>query len=216
MCWRRQEELGILEAREFAKKEDKAMTKPGLTGFAGVLLCGSLAQGALTVDAGDWSFARDSGVHRITIGIDGTGQVMGAVVVLEIGGAGTLPQLVNGEIVSGTIFASNNTGAPSNDFSDPECAYMDVSTQSGTVPVTGPASLAFVDVNTNGASPGTYTLALTATRFGDSDLQTNPTVGVTFIGGTFAVVPEPVFFGMMGVISGGLLLRRRTAEAELA
>ncbi|GEM_PF-5071445 len=30
-----------------------------------------------------------------------------------------------------------------------------------------------------------------------------------------AAVPEPVFFGMMGVISGGLLLRRRTAEAEL-
>jgi hypothetical protein len=41
----------------------------------------------------------------------------------------------------------------------------------------------------------------------------NPMV-VTFGNGSVAV-PEPIFFSMVGVVSGGLLLRRRTAEAEL-
>jgi hypothetical protein len=184
------------------------MRKSALAAVAGVLLGGSLAQADLTVDPGNWSFTPNSGTHRISIGISGSGEVMGAVVVLEIAGAGTLPKLTGGEIVTGTIFASNFT-SPNYDFNDVQCAYLDVSTSAGTVPVNGLTPVAFIDVDTTGASLGSYTLALTNTRFGDSDVQTNPPVVVTYLGGTLALVPEPMFIGTLASGSLMLLMRKR-------
>jgi hypothetical protein len=184
----------------------------GILGTVAMLLAAAAANAELTVSAGNWTLHPDTGMQDIQVRISGTGNVTNATVNLGVTGAGTRPALTGGSIISNTIFALNNTGSPSYDFTNPAVAYLDVATNSGTVAVNSDSLLATITVDTTGVSLGTYTLNLLGTPYGNSSVGTEPTTGVSYTAGSILMtaVPEPIsvlFPLSLGVV--GLLTRRR-------
>lgn len=185
-----------------------------LGGALGVLAAGvivaaqSLASAALVVSAGDWELLPNTPNQPITIQISGTGQVTNATVVIEIGNGSPMPSITGGDIVDGTIFASNNSGAPSYDFTDSTVAYLDVATNSGTVAVTGTQILATLVISTVDVFEGSFPLKLIGTAYGDSVVGTEPTVDVSFVDGQITIVPEPMLGGLMFLLVVARVRRR--------
>jgi hypothetical protein len=173
----------------------------------GGVLVPSLASAALVATAGIWQLQPNTPNQTIEIHIAGEGNdVQGAIVLVEIAGAGTLPTITGGSLVSGTIFASNHVGE-TYDFSSPHVAYLDVVTASEFVD--GNGVLATLVIDTSGVSAGSnFDLKLTETAFGDSMVQTLTTT-VSYEDGVLQVVPEPLSVGLLGLGASALMLRRR-------
>jgi hypothetical protein len=165
------------------------------------LLClASAAQADLNVYAGDWDLLPNTAGQEISVSIAGAGNVTNATVIAEIVGTSPFPLFTGGDIVGGTIFASNNTGSPSYDFSSPQLAYLDVATASGTVD--GNGILARLMVSTAGVTGGTFALRLTGSSWGDTAVGTQPPALVAYHAGSITVTPEPATMTLL--LLGGL------------
>jgi hypothetical protein len=119
---------------------------------------------------------------------------------LALGGVIDGPKLSDLDILTGTIFSGNNTGAQ-NPGSFPQLAIRNTTTSGGNALASG--LLATVTIDTTGFFSGTYALNLKNTLNGPTDFATVP---VTITDG-FIVVPEPAlsYLGWVGLLT----LRRR-------
>ncbi len=164
-----------------------------------VCVMSSGAAATLVVDGGDWVLQPNQAGQTIDVTVSGSGDLLCATILAEISGPGIEPQLVDGDIITGTIFEINNTGFPAYDFSEPQLGYADVAADTGItgIPVGPSDKLASFTVSTVGVHSGTFDLLLTGTTWGDSMAFTNPSTPVKFIDGTITVtsatgpIPEP-------------------------
>jgi hypothetical protein len=183
-----------------------------------------------TVTAGNWIFPAGAvdQVIQITSTNNAADVTAGMNFVIQIGDgvAGGKPLLTFVDIITGTIFAANNTGQfntlPSqlptpNPFSgqltNPGFVYTgSVTTAAGTVTTAG--LLGTVKVSTVGVPVGVYPLRLNKTQFPPVQFNFAPTAA-TRIDGTITVVPEPatVVMGLFAVAGlGAVAIRRRKAR----
>ena len=164
----------------------------------------------------------------VTVTITGTSQVAGEDFFAQIGDGGTFnngvntkPVFSNVDILTGTIFTGNNTGA-TKDPGGPESAHPLIwvdgtTTNSGTVLDNG--LLATLTIDTTGVSSGTYPLLLkgVATSLTPGGFSTRLLDGsavpvpLTINDGSITVsdVPEPLALPALGVLSCLLLSRGR-------
>ena len=169
----------------------------------------SVAQAGLVVDAGNWNLLPNQAGQQISVTISGSGNVTNATLVMEIIGSSSKPIFTDGDIISGTIFASNNTDAPVYDFIG-SLAYLDIATLTGTTSVNDNLLLANIIVSTVGITSGTYALKLTGTQWGDTLVGTDPVTSVSYLEGSINVVPEPV--SLVLLLIGGILARRQKVK----
>lgn len=167
------------------------MKRFNLAAIAILLLSAYPAAAELVVDAGSWKLNPNEADQDILVTISGSGNVTNAMVMAQIVGDAPLPSFTGGNIVAGTIFAPNNTGMPSYDFSDPQLAYLDVATDSGVIAIAGTSTLAKLTVSTVGVFSGDYILKVLGTDWGDTAIGMLPAVSVTYLDGSIHVVPEP-------------------------
>ncbi len=170
-----------------------------------VFLClVSAVRADLIVDAGNWNLSPNTPDQSISVSISGVGSVTDATVMLQILGGSPLPSFTGGDMTTGTIFASNNTGAPTYIFSS-QLAYMDLATNSGTVD--GNGILATLKVSTVGVTSGSFTLETNATVDGmpiATNVGTFPPVNVTYQNGSLNIVPEPSSLALLLVALGSV------------
>ena len=127
-------------------------------------------------------------------------------------GLGTAPKITNVDIVTGTIFAGNNTGqfTPTGG-SFAQAQARSTTTNSGFIDANG--KLATITIDTTGVSSGTFTL-----NVGPGSTRLGPTVFVDGLGNTITPTitdgtiviqtPEPASASLLGLGALGLLLRR--------
>ena len=136
-------------------------------------------------------------------GVDFNAQVADGGV--GVGGTATGPKITSADIVTGTIFAANNTGdsnANPNYVFGNMVAFHSTTTVSGTVPANG--RLATMVFDTTGFTSGTWTLRLAGTVNGDTAfgaIPTNIINGNISIGATAppsAVVDRHLFYNQSG------------------
>ncbi len=152
----------------------------------------------LVVNAGNWYLQPNTADQEILINISGGDAVTNAVVMAEIVGSSPLPGFTNGSIVDGTIFESNNSGAPDTAFLS-QLAYLSAAAKTDTT-VDGDGVLAKLIVSTIGVTSGSFALNLMDTTWGDTFVGTDdPLVGVTYNAGSISIVPEP---GMLAMLTG--------------
>jgi hypothetical protein len=193
------------------------------------LLFAAPAQAITIVRAGNWNFPNETPNNFITITSTNTANDMTAgmnfVVQIGDGVLGGKPLITGVDLITGTIFAGNNTGQfntlPSqlptpNPFSgtltNPGVVYTgSVTTASGTVSTAG--LLGTLKISTFGGIYGTWPLRLNKTAFPPVAFNFAPTA-VTRIDGTITVDPEPSSLVIALIGAGGLAYfayRRRRA-----
>lgn len=123
----------------------------------------------------------------------------------DAGGVIDGPNLTHADIITGTIFATNNSGEV-NPGSLPQIAIRTTTTNSGTVAAEG--LLATLTVDTTGFLVGTWDLKLAGTLNGNTDFAGVP---AAIVNGTITIVPEPHALGLAGLATLGLMRRRSRA-----
>lgn len=169
---------------------------------------------ATTVTFPNVDLLADAANQAVPVYIRGADAVQAATFIAQMAGDGTRPKFQSADIIGGTIFAANNSGAPLYDLSaDGFIVYADVATSSGSVVGGGlltDAVLVTVLVDTTNVFGGSFTVSLVDTDWGDSSVARDGAAvgGVTFTGGTFTVVPEPAAMWMVGIAGYACLTRR--------
>ncbi len=179
---------------------------------AAMLLIPHTAVSQLVLSFGDLSIAENSTSETIEVFVTGDTNVQGVNFNIQIGdggpiaGGSTPVQVTGVDILGGTIFEGNNTGA------SPGRLFVDGLALDGTTTNTG-------TVVANGLL-GTVTVSTTGLTAGDSfTISTNGLNGATdFAGiaaeqatGTLTVVPEPASVATLALGAITLLRRRRAA-----
>ena len=151
--------------------------------------------------------------QTITINVSGVTPVQGLTLNLQVADGGFLaggsingPKITAVDIVTGTIFAGNNT-APQDPGSVPQVAIRSITTASGTINANG--LLVTVTIDTTSFDSGTWSLSLRNTRNGPTDfagVTANITDGSILISGgvpvyTIGVSASPPSGGM--ALKGG-------------
>jgi hypothetical protein len=139
------------------------------------------------VSAGNWTLLSNTPDQEIDIAISGVANVTNATIFAELVGLPKAPVFTGGSAIDGTIFALNHYAYPS-DFVN-QLAYLDVITDTGTV--NGNGTLAKLWVSTAGITSGDFVLKLTNTPWGDTCVDAQPSVNVTYLDGSIHIVPEP-------------------------
>jgi hypothetical protein len=119
----------------------------------------------------------------------------------ELGG--TPGPTFTADILTGTIFAGNNTGVTTNAIF-PQAVQLSTTTNTGTVNSLG--RLATLHLSTSNLAPGVYALDLFGSLAGDTELLDQTGMPITtgvFTNGTVTVVPEPstAILGAFGLVS---------------
>ena len=205
----------------------------GLVGMLAVValdfLTPRVAMGALSVDVGTYTLTGDSATPQtiyLSVNNSGSPITVGALnFYIQLGdGTGTTPYISSVDLLTGTIFASNNSGQSADSGNLPQNQFYGVLKASGPVgsgPVipTGLSQLATISFVTTGTPSGTFSLS-----FGSTDYFTDTTspvgVGLSFTPGELdlAAVPEPVnvalpiFGGLVALATGCSRWCRRKAS----
>jgi hypothetical protein len=162
-----------------------------LSVFACLLACfASSVARAAAVNAGTHVLAPNMAGQQVPILVSGSDAVSGIDLFVQVGDGGTTvggddtgPRITQVDLVSGTIFAGNNTGV----FLDPAPLIWGATTttQSGSVSASG--VLATLTIDTTGMFVGQFDLILNPpstgpTAFADAGITTSLTNGLLAIG----------------------------------
>ena len=143
----------------------------------------------IVINVGDRVLLPNQSGQTIEILVTGGDQVQGLNFNIQIVGDLPAPVFEDVDILTGAIFASNNSGA--NHVGDlPQLQAWSTTTQSGTVSAEG--RLASVVVDTTGLLSGTWDLNMLDTANGPTDFASD-TLALSITDGsiTISAVPEP-------------------------
>lgn len=204
----------------------------GLAVCAGLLgLSGNTRGAAITLDSTTVSNAASQVIH---INISGSEQITGSDLWVQIGNGGAdnggnnnnggavVPTITSIDMITGTIFASNNSGQSF--FRSPDNLMAeDVINTTGTpaTTVSDNGRLATLTLNASGVSPGTFTMQFFDVGHNDTSFGNGANSDVIVGGEPFAltgtgmgpavtitVTPEPTSGLILLAGIGGLALRR--------
>jgi hypothetical protein len=175
---------------------DNTMRLTILAGLA--LLLASAAQAVPTIDVGTITLLANQPGQSFDLFVNGGGQVQGVDFKIQLGSGFGSPGVVGPDgpnitaldLITGSIFASDNDGGQQNFRADPQYWFQGVVTQSlGGVPANG--RLARITVDTTGFTTGSFPLLLTGTFDGATDFSDLPTdIAANITNGTIQIVPE--------------------------
>ncbi|NJL30124.1 MAG: hypothetical protein HC898_00015 [Phycisphaerales bacterium] len=166
---------------------------------------------------GNYNLLPDKPGQTISILVKGGQAVQGLNFNIQIadggpaaGGSILGPSITAVDILTGTIFAANNTGNPQgNGILVPQVAFYSTTTASGSVAAQG--LLASVTLDTTGFFAGTFDLILSNTINSSTNFASmNPALSPTIIDGSITLVPEPM--SLMIVIGAGLMMQGRRSR----
>jgi hypothetical protein len=154
---------------------------------------------AANVTVGNYLLKANTANQTITIQVTGGEQVAGEDFFAQIGdggafngGVNTKPVFSNVDILGGTIFASNNTGAQPD--LTPHPLIWDVGTITASSTVSANGLLATLTIDTTGLNSGTFPLLLTGVAS-----NINPNNNTTLNGATGSAIPLTVTNGTIMV-----------------
>jgi hypothetical protein len=157
------------------------MRKPLLVGgAAAAFFASNLYAANPTIVVGNDVLLPNRAGQTIQIMVSGGTAVSGVDFNAEIAGGGTVnggtagPAITNVDLVTGTIFGSNNSGQQNIPSNSPQVYEGGISTTSGTVAASG--LLATLTINTTGFQGSTFSLKLTG--FGSAGASGNTDFGV--------------------------------------
>lgn len=164
---------------------------------------------------GNYNLLPNQPNQTITIFVKGGQLVQGLNFNIQIADGGPVaagsiigPGISGVDILTGTIFAGNNTGnPPGNGILVSQVAFYSTTTASGSVVAQG--LLASVTLDTTGLLSGTFDLFLSNTLNSSTNFASmDPALTPTIIDGSLTIVPEPVSL-MLTLGTGLMLLGRR-------
>jgi hypothetical protein len=182
----------------------------GMKWFAVGLFLASSANSALIIDVGGHELLPDTPNQTVQVFVSGGDAVQGLNFYAQVadggpaaGGTITGPSITAVNILSGTIFASNNAGQD-DPGSLPQLAARTTTTASGTVSASG--LLATLTFDTTGfTTTQSWALSLGDTLNGPTDFAGVP---ITITDGSISVIPEPESVAILGLVMSALLRRR--------
>jgi len=202
--------------------------------FVAAVLAVNCASGA-TIVVGTHELLPNTPGQTIPISVSGGDSIQGLDLMVGIGEVKTAaspapyngPTITGIDVITGTIFASNNTGQGGNFFSG-QYAYGGTTTSSGTVSADGLIGTITVDTTGWNSGSGPWALTLYGTTYDPPEIpyQTDlpPLSSVAITNGWITLqeeVPEPAsMFMMAAMMAGGvpamLVYRRRRRGATPA
>lgn len=200
----------------------------------GLLMASSAAQAAI-INVGNYSFTANTGVKTISLFVNGTEQIAGEDFYAQLGDGGSFnggtnskPSFSSVNIIAGTIFGSNNTGAsgdpsPGGNAAHPLIWVDGTTTGSGTVQLQSNSLLATLQIDTTSAPVGSYPLLLSGVAGSMGGFTTTlrnasgVAIPLTITNGTINIVsvPEPSAILALGVPTMLFLTRRQTRAARV-
>lgn len=185
-----------------------------------LLLCVATAEGAV-ITVGNHVLLPNTPNQTITLSVSGGEEVAGLDLFVQIGdggafagGANSTPVFQNVDIITGTIFGSNNSGqsVDSTQASHPLIWDTGTTTNTGTVAASG--LLATITVNTTGFLTGSLPLIITGVDPQDGPFDTvlrdsgGAAIALTVTNGSVSV-PEPTGVSLILLTAGFFLANKR-------
>jgi hypothetical protein len=186
-----------------------------------ILLVASVAMAGQVIDVGGHYLLPNSADQWVEVSVSGGDAVMGLNFYAQVGDGNfdglsphLGPRITSVDILTGTIFAGNNTGqskAPEGD-PDPEVYSQWDGAQTTTATAAVPASgrVARVNFDTTGFAGGTWDFELAGTAVGDTDFADTP---IAITNGSITITPEPS--GLI-MLAGALAAARKTGSWRTA
>ncbi|MCP4376099.1 MAG: PEP-CTERM sorting domain-containing protein [bacterium] len=169
------------------------------------------------INVGSHQLQPNTAGQTIQLFVSGGDAVAGVNFYAQIDGGGSAvpggvdvgPIFTNLDILTGTIFATNNNGQ-SGGPGYPQLAIGSTVLNSGSVAADG--LLATLTVDTTGVSSGDYAFLLSGTLNGDTDFA-DVNIYPTITNGTIHVTPEPASMALLGLGSLVVLRTRRRRQS---
>lgn len=171
-----------------------------------VLFFSAVAGAAPCIEVGSHYLLPDRAGQEIYIYVTGADPVQGLEFNARIGDGIAGPTFENVDILTGTIFESNNQGVFPGSYIDPRDAYQGTTTPNG-ITVAADGLLATITLDTTGLGlfgREEYDLSLIYTPEGRTNFAG---VYVEITDGVL-IIPEPTSLAIM-LLGAGLILRRR-------
>jgi hypothetical protein len=181
--------------------------------------CAFNAQAQLTINVGNFQLLPNTPDQTVTLNVSGVSGAAALDFFVQVadgfptvpGSTSNGPNITSVDIVTGTLFASNNDGGQFGAISDPQRWYRGVLTQPNTT-VSGSGTLATLKIDTTGFTSGSWTLNVKNVFNGQTtfyDANFNP-IAANITDGTISIVPEPSAYGLaMGALVIGFGFFRR-------